>query len=192
MQSYQQQDSGFMTYPGGGLRKALFKAPITLWRLGLGPLLGRYMLLITHTGRKSGLPRRTMVEYHVLDETRYAPCAFGPRAQWYRNIEADPLVTVQDKYGVHPMRARRVTDPEELVAVFALLQQRNPMMLGWYLDSLGIASTVEAVLEQRDRVIFIAFDPTDAPTPPALEADLTWVWAVVLFGLLLLRPRRDS
>lgn len=181
-----------MVYPRGGWRRWMFRAPLILWRLGLGPLLGRGMLLITHTGRVSGLPRRTMVEYHVMDGTRYAPCAFGPRAQWYRNIQADPLVTVQDAYGTHAMRARRVTDPEELLAIYALMQGRNPVMLGWYLRSLGIPNTAQDVLQARDRVYFVAFEPTDAPTPPPLEADLQWAWVIVviLSGLALLRPRR--
>lgn len=182
-----------MTYPSGGWQRLMFKAPITLWRLGLGQLMGRHLLLFTHTGRKSGLPRRTMVEYHRLDGTRYVPVAFGPRAQWYRNLEADPLVTVQDAYGTHAMRARRVTDPEELLAVYALMQGRNPVMLGWYLESLGIPNTAEAVLEHKDQIYFVAFDETDAPTPPPLAADLTWVWGVVaaLLALILLRPRRN-
>ncbi|MBN2472543.1 MAG: nitroreductase family deazaflavin-dependent oxidoreductase [Anaerolineae bacterium] len=191
---YHQHDSGFMTYPRGGWRRWLFRAPLVLWRLGLGDLLGRSLLLITHTGRRSGLPRRTLVEYHVLDSTRYAPVAFGPRAQWYRNISADPLVTVQDAYGTHAMRARRVTDPEELLAIYALIQARNPVMLGGYLRSLGIPNTAQDVLQARDQVYIVAFEPSDAPTPPSLEADLKWVWAIVLIlsGLALLRPWRRA
>lgn len=190
-QTYRQQNAGFMTYPSEGWQRFIFKAPITLWRLGLAPLLGRYLVLITHTGRKSGLPRRTMVEFHKLDGTRYVPCAFGPRSHWYRNIEADPLVTLQDAYGTHSMQGRRVTDPEELLAVYALIQGRNPIMLDWYLESLGIPNTAESVLEHKDQVHIMAFDATDAPTPPPQPADLTWVWSVIgVLLALLLRPRQ--
>ena len=56
---FQPQETAFLTYPAGGWRKAMFKWPIQLWRLGLGPLIGRYLMLITHTGRKSGQLRES-------------------------------------------------------------------------------------------------------------------------------------
>jgi deazaflavin-dependent oxidoreductase (nitroreductase family) len=189
----QQQDQGIMTYPAVGWRKAMFKAPIFLWRMGLGPILGQMLMLITHTGRRSGLPRRTMVEYHTLDGQRYAPCAFGARAQWYRNIMADPYVTIQTAAGTEHVKARRVTDSEELLAVYALLRQRNPIMLDWYLQTLGIAPNPDSFLANKDRVYIVAFDPADGPTPPPLEADLKWVWGVVAALIVLrwlFRPRR--
>ena len=34
-----QNERGFMVYPSGGWRKAMFKAPLYLWRMGLGMLL---------------------------------------------------------------------------------------------------------------------------------------------------------
>ena len=83
--TFQQKDQGFLTYPSSGWQKALFKWPVHLWRLGLAPLIGHHMVLITQTGRKSGLPRRTMTELYLVEGKRYAPCAFGRRAQWYRN-----------------------------------------------------------------------------------------------------------
>ncbi|GAB4573217.1 MAG: hypothetical protein Kow0077_14970 [Anaerolineae bacterium] len=182
-----------MQYPDAGWLRKLFRMPLVLWRMGLGPLLGHYLLVLTHTGRKSGLPRRTMVEYHRMDRTLYVPVAFGPRAQWYQNVLADPYVTVQTAAGTLGMTARRVTDPEELLAVYALLRQRNPVMLGWYLESLGIPDTAEDVLRHKDSVYFVALEETDHPTPPPLEEDLVWVWgvlAMLLAGWRALRRRK--
>jgi deazaflavin-dependent oxidoreductase (nitroreductase family) len=185
--AYHQQDSGIMTYPGAGWRRVMFRAPIVLWRLGLGSFLGRFLLLVTHTGRKSGLPRRVVVEYHTLDGTPIVPCAFGPRAQWYRNLEADPYVTVQDSDGAQSMQARRITDEEELLAVYAVLKGRNPLLLDRYLGTIGVPNTAEDVLYYKRQVYFIAFEPTDMPTPPPLEADLKWVWGLLLAAHLAMR-----
>jgi deazaflavin-dependent oxidoreductase (nitroreductase family) len=193
--SFEQQLKGLMAYPQTGWHRAVFKLPIVLWRMGLGPLLGRGLLLITHTGRKSGLPRRTMVEYHRMDERFYVPCAFGARAQWYRNIEADPFVTIQVGNMTRSARARRVVDDEELLAVYALMRQRNPVMLDWYLQSLDIAPDPECLLDHKDRVYFVTFEPTDVPTPPPLEADLKWVWnvlAALMFLRWVLQPRKKK
>ncbi len=174
-----------LAYPLTAWQRVMFRAPLLLWRLGLGPLLGRILLVITYTGRRSGLPRRVVVEYHELGERRYVVCAFGRRTPWYRSLEADPLVTIQSVDGTEAALARRVTDDEELLAVYALLQQRNPLMLGWYLRSRGIPNTAEDVLRARDRLDILAFEPIDAPTPPPLPVDLTWVWPVMAVGAAL-------
>jgi len=175
-----------MTYPGSRWLKFAVKAPIFLWRLGLGPIVGRVFMLITTIGRKTGLPRRTVVEYHVLPENgrKYAPCAFGPKAQYYRNIVADPHVTIQTADGTERMIATRVTDDDELVAVYELFRRRDPVVLNRYLDSLDIRPDPAEVVAKKDRIYWLRFDPTDEPTPPPLEADLKWVWLVVLAGLV--------
>lgn len=192
---------GLMAYPDRGWHRLLFKAPINLWRLGLGPLIGHILMIITHKGRKSGLPRRTMVEYHKHDGTIYAPCAFGPRSDWYRNIAADPRVTVQTAVGTQSMIAARVTADKEILSVYALFRRRDPPLLKWYLHSLDIEDNQEDVLNNKDRIYWIRFDPTDEPTPPHLEVDLLWVWPIFFISLFalwrlrslkLLLSRRES
>lgn len=48
--------------PQTRLRRTLFRAPILLYRLGLGGLLGSRFTLLTHTGRSSGRPRQVVLE----------------------------------------------------------------------------------------------------------------------------------
>ena len=69
----------FMRYPDSQWQKLLFKAPLILWRLGLGPIMGHHVLVITTVGRKTGLPRHTMTEYHTMEGRIYIPCAVEPR-----------------------------------------------------------------------------------------------------------------
>jgi len=42
-----------------------------LYRLGLGPLVGRVVLLLTTTGRKSGLPRVTPLQAELEGYREY-------------------------------------------------------------------------------------------------------------------------
>ena len=179
-QTYHQKNEGVLTYPSSGWRKAMFKWPVQLWRLGLAPLIGHNMVLITHTGRKSGLPRRTMTELHVKSGRKYAPCAFGPRAQWFRNIQADPRVTIQTAGGAESARAVRVTSDEEILALMDYTHPIDRIMILRYMESLDIEPTLEDILAKKDRIYWIRFDPTDEPTPPPLAADLVWVWPAVL------------
>jgi deazaflavin-dependent oxidoreductase (nitroreductase family) len=183
---YRQHEKGLMSYPGGGWRRVMFKVPLLLWRMGLGPIIGHIMLVITHTGRKSGLPHHTMVEYHMFDGVKYAPCAFGPRSDWYKNITADPKVTIQTAHGTESATAVRVTDDQELLAVYDLFMRRDPPLTRWYLDSLGIQAEQQDVIAKKDRIYWIRFDPTDQPTPAPLENDLVWVLPLALISLILL------
>ena len=170
----------------------MFKWPVQLWRLGLGPLMGHHMVLITQTGRKSGLPRRTMTELYRINGRKYAPSGFGRRAQWYRNIEADPRVTIQMAEGAESMRAVRVVEDEELLRIMEAVQGRSEAMYRLHLSSLEIEPTTEDILAKKDRIYWLRFDLTDEHTPLPLPADLVWVWpaAVVVVVLAWILAKR--
>lgn len=76
--------------------RPLVRAPILLFRARLGILFGGRLLMLEHRGRRSGLWRRVVLE--VVDrpdpDTYVIVSGFGARAQWYRNVEADPEVRV--------------------------------------------------------------------------------------------------
>jgi len=72
--------------------------PIWLYRAHLGWLLGGRFLLLTHTGRKSGLPRRAVLEVVRHDPTTgiyYVSSGFGEKSDWFRNVQQTPQVTIQ-------------------------------------------------------------------------------------------------
>jgi deazaflavin-dependent oxidoreductase (nitroreductase family) len=81
----------------GPIFKWIFKIPILYYRLGLGWLVGSRFLLLTTTGRRTGKPRQTPLEYlYDAGNDRYRIAAgWGGRTDWYRNLRADPHVTVQ-------------------------------------------------------------------------------------------------
>ncbi|WP_199547164.1 nitroreductase family deazaflavin-dependent oxidoreductase [Streptomyces sp. N35] len=84
--------------PPTGLRRAAFRAPIRLYRMGLGALVPSRLLLLNHIGRVSGQPRQVVIEVveHERSSGSYIVCSgFGPNAQWYRNLLAHPEVTIQ-------------------------------------------------------------------------------------------------
>jgi len=71
---------------------------VLLWRLGLGPwfnfwpaLSGRILILI-HSGRKSGKRYLTPLNYALLNGEVYCVTGFGPTSDWYRNLLANPQV----------------------------------------------------------------------------------------------------
>jgi deazaflavin-dependent oxidoreductase (nitroreductase family) len=81
-----------------GLGRLAFRAPIWLYRLGFGWLLGERFLLLTHTGRRSGLLHQTVLEVVRHDKITgdyYIASGFGEKSDWYRNVMKKPQVIVQ-------------------------------------------------------------------------------------------------
>jgi deazaflavin-dependent oxidoreductase (nitroreductase family) len=98
-----------------GWRRAVARFPIRLYRRHLGLLLGHRVCLLTHTGRISGQPRQVVLEVTARDPvsgTVRLASGFGPGAQWYRNIQRHPEVTLQIAGRRTPAVARPMT-PEE-------------------------------------------------------------------------------
>jgi deazaflavin-dependent oxidoreductase (nitroreductase family) len=107
--------------PPRGLSRLLFRAPIYLYRIGLGWLLGGRFLLLNHVGRKSGLPRQAVVEVVRHDEasdTYVIASGFGERSQWFQNLMERPQVTIQvgrRKLAVTAERLSREAAGDEMV-----------------------------------------------------------------------------
>jgi len=81
----------------GPVFKWIFKIPILFYRLGLGWVLAGRFLLLTTTGRRTGKPRRTPLEFvHDPQQGAYrvAP-GWGANTDWYKNLLHDPRVTVR-------------------------------------------------------------------------------------------------
>lgn len=114
--------------PPTGMGRVLFRLPIHLYRAGLGPFLGGRFMLLTHTGRRSGLPRQTVIEVvgREAGPLAYIACSgFGPKADWYRNVLRNPEVTVQ--VGRHRMTAvAQPMPPEEGAEAMARYARRHP------------------------------------------------------------------
>jgi len=77
--------------------------------------------------------------------------------------------------------ARRVEDADEYATVMQImLRTGGDSHFRPWLKSLDILYDLDDLLAKRERVFLVALEPTDQAGPPALKADLTWVWAVTL------------
>lgn len=84
--------------PPKGWARLAWRAPIWLYRFGLGSLLGGRFLLLNHIGRKTGQMRQTVVEVVQHDKAQRAyiiASGYGEKADWYKNLMAHPDVTIQ-------------------------------------------------------------------------------------------------
>lgn len=89
--------------------RSLLRMPIVLYRVRMGWLLGQRFLLLTHVGRKSGVRRQTVLEvvrYEGSNRTCIVASGWGDKAQWFKNIVANPDVEVTIGTRTHRARAR--------------------------------------------------------------------------------------
>jgi deazaflavin-dependent oxidoreductase (nitroreductase family) len=146
-----------------GIGRFFFRAPIFLYRVGLGGLLGKRFLLLNHIGRKSGLPRQAMLEvvnYERAADTYYIAAGFGKKSHWYRNILAQPQVNIQ--VGWRKMAVTAVPlDPEASGEAMVDYAQRYPTAAKNLSRLIGFNVSTEDEYRAvgRDAVPFIALQP---------------------------------
>ena len=114
--------------------------PRVAYALGLGPLAGRFVLLLTTTGRKSGRPRVTPLVYERRGQTIFVASARGASADWLRNIQADPRVRVRVGRCQFEGQAEVTTDPEEIADYLQRQYDRNPKAFGLILRAEGLSN----------------------------------------------------
>jgi deazaflavin-dependent oxidoreductase (nitroreductase family) len=85
--------------------RGLMRVPIWIYRSGGGAVLGSRLIMLEHVGRKSGIRRYVVLEVigHPAAQVYLVASGFGQRAQWFRNITAEPRVRVYA--GGHPPAA---------------------------------------------------------------------------------------
>lgn len=113
--------------------------PRIAYAIGLGPLAGNIVLLLTTVGRKSHKPRVTPLQYEEIDGRVYLGAALGVKADWYRNIRANPRVEVRLKSRRFSGTAETTTDARRIADFLAVRLRRHPQMIGAMLRSEGIS-----------------------------------------------------
>lgn len=98
----------------------IVRAPVWLYRARLGFVFGSRLLMLEHTGRKTGIRRYVILEAVDRPDPRtyIVAAGFGNRAQWLRNVRATPRVRVYaGSRRPAPATARPLTSEETAVAL---------------------------------------------------------------------------
>ena len=125
------------------LRSRLAKWALVAYRLGLGPLLARKVLVLTTTGRASGSKRWTPLWYVREGDTFFCFSGWGGSSDWLKNVRAHPEVRLRAGSRGWRSRGRLVEDPEEVDRVsgmFAGKYGRRTVHLFYHLDRLVLVA----------------------------------------------------
>ena len=105
-----------------------------LYAIGLGRVIGKLILLLTTTGRKSGMKRVTPLQYEQIGNDYYLGAARGLRADWVRNIQSNPHVEVRVGAKRFEGQAEIVTDPKRVADFLEVRLKRHPRMIGLIME----------------------------------------------------------
>lgn len=105
-----------------------------LYALGLGPLVGKLILLLTTTGRRSGKKRVTPLQYEEIDGLYYLGAARGLKADWLRNIQACPEVEIRAGTRHFHGIAEVVNDPSRFADFMEVRLERHPRLIGLIME----------------------------------------------------------
>jgi deazaflavin-dependent oxidoreductase (nitroreductase family) len=145
--------------PKGWLR-LFFKFPVFLHRLGLGGWerwIGAEWMLLTTMGRKSGKPRQAMVDvmgYDRASDTYYIEAAYGERADWYRNIQAQPVFSAQVGRRKFQARAARLA-PEPAGETMVDFYRRKPAYTRAVMRAVGMTFKGEDELRELGKQLLL-------------------------------------
>ncbi|WP_147917668.1 nitroreductase family deazaflavin-dependent oxidoreductase [Ruania zhangjianzhongii] len=121
------------------LPRSIARAPIALYRIGLGGLLGHRFVLLEHRGRRSGRIRQVVLETLGIDtNVIHVVSGYGWSAQWLRNLSADSRVRVTCGWS-RPRGARaQILGPVDAVAVLEDYRQRHRLAARALAPALGL------------------------------------------------------
>jgi deazaflavin-dependent oxidoreductase (nitroreductase family) len=140
--------SGFASTPKFLLR-LIHWPPRIAYAVGLGPLIGRLVLLLTTTGRKSGKPRVVPLQYEEIGGKIHLGSSRGEQADWVKNIRVNPNVDVRVKTRRFSGTAEIITDITRIADYLEVRLQRHPRMVGAMLGGEGISGAPDRKALER-------------------------------------------
>jgi deazaflavin-dependent oxidoreductase (nitroreductase family) len=170
---------------------------LLLWRLGLGTWVngtefGGSIMVIKHTGRKTGLTRQTPLNYAFIDGDIFCTAGLGGRSDWYQNILANPQVEVWLPNERWQGIAEDASETED--RTLSLRKVLKASGFAGPLFGVNPKKLTDADLEQLlTSYRLVRIRRAEAVTGPGGPGDLAWVWPVstfVLFGFLLISRKK--
>ncbi len=176
--------------------KYLNKFMLLMWRMGLGKMINSWpdkigqMMVIVHTGRKSGLTRHTPLNYAAADSDVYCITGFGAKSHWYRNIMAKSDIEIWMPDGWYAGVAEDVTDREDSLSIIREVMISSgfatPLFEGIQPRTISDEELAEVTADYR----LIRIQRGEALSGKGGPGELSWLWWPIGLVLLLRLLRR--
>ena len=123
--------------------------------------IGKMILLLTTTGRISGLPRTTPLQYEKMKGNYYLGSANGENSDWVRNLLIDPRVKLRVGKAEFAGTAEVIRDREQLADFLAYRLRRHPIMLPliFKMDGVSARPDRQELLAYAERLVLVVIHP---------------------------------
>jgi len=144
------------------LLKVGFKIPVWLYQAHLGSLFGGRLIAIVHRGRKSG--KHYVSGLEILERQGgelLVFSAWGVKADWYRNIEANGVDELWDGRKRFSQVPFRIVTSDEAYQVLAAYEQAHRKTAQTFLPRMlpGYDFSDESRRQLADLGVIVAFAP---------------------------------
>ena len=142
-------------YSAPRIPKPVLKAQMFLMRRGL---FGDTFMIIHHTGRRTGKQYEVPISY-LRNGNSILAFTIGGGANWYKNVQQNPDVTLEIKGEQIPARAELVTDPAAVVQALETYKRERSAI---YERLLGVPRDMpseQAVQSPNFKAKFVRFHP---------------------------------
>jgi hypothetical protein len=115
----------------------------------------------------------------------YVCSGWGARSDWVKNTISNPQVTVHVGQKTYSARTYRIEDIDEYTEITQeMFRTGGDSHFRPWLESFDIEFNQQDMIAKRDRLYLVGFEMDQVSGPPPLQADLKWVWVVMIFPLL--------
>ena len=165
------------------------KFMVFLWRLGMGPWFGLWpqgwgqIMVITHTGRKTGEKYKTPVNFTILEGEIFCIAGFGKIADWYRNLITTPEAEIWLPGGWWKVIAEDVSDVNNRTEIMRSVVKASGFAGPMFgvdqkkLDDNGLAKATRSYK-------ILHLQRVSALTGGGGPGDLALIWQIVTFLLI--------
>ncbi|MGD2027773.1 MAG: nitroreductase family deazaflavin-dependent oxidoreductase [Anaerolineales bacterium] len=162
---------------------------VPLYRLGLGfivcnPLSG-YIMVIKHTGRKSGKRYYTPTNYVIFEGKVYCISGFGRGADWYLNLKAEPAAEIILPGGAFTGRMEEVEEQSEALKICKQIF-KNAGFAGFLEGYNPWSAPDEKFLKTLKRAPVLRFRPVGVANGPMDQGGWHWITLIAVILLLVL------
>lgn len=160
--------------------------------MNLWPEVTGKIMVITHTGRKSGLRRHTPVNFAEVDGEIYCMAGFGNISDWYRNLKTNAKVEIWLPSGWYEGVAEDITEsPDRLKYVRQVMIGSGKIVDRIYgLDPYNWSD--EEVEKAAGKYRLIRIHRETARTGSGGPGDLAWIWPLATLLLLPLACKKQK
>ncbi len=171
--------------------KQINKLMVMNFRLGFGPFFTGmikdmgYIMVLTTIGRRSGRQHRTPVNYAISRGDVYCTAGFGHKADWYRNVMANPTVEVWIGNRRWQGKIERVEDQREWLPLYRQIMINSGFAARAFEGIDPHAISDKELLKMGSDMPVMRIRLEREIRGPGGPGDLLWIWPASVIGAIL-------